>query len=612
MALSSAEIQIAIINALSDDKTYPGRTEKFKILKSSLIKHVDEGEAYKSYAEAFVAVFSKHQYASKIKLDQQIQLFQVIIEMHFKKFLEKKLSINVLKVYYFELLQPYRFKISQAQIDKFESVTSKALTDSKAKEAARLTTESKLAAITSTGLPDVTAGAVPGGRAERIKDEIKAKISSLSVEYKIKILDYYALLINGNPVLKNDTKRLSELKVSEDDVKLLNATIYSAFDQNSNIVLFADIKATLIEHEKAMAQIEKVIQSLTKSKEESVLDILIGIGFSMAFSGLLVGAIGAIASKYIKNIKAIDKTIDWSGPAIQITIKDFWTTANGKILDEALKDGLKQGLRDRIKLDKVKKYFEEDATIVLDKLTPNKYPLLSLMAFQMEQYGQLLIVLASLGFLKKNEIDSSTIFFKKRFEILSTTENKYTYINILVKEILFSYTLNYYYIVGTVYDIMTVNYERGVKKELGDARIKAKAMYTRTKSDYLDHDITEFTDINYFSFDLAKIKKDLEDKAKGNENIVYIGGQLVIYNIIGMDNGVFLEITAFKLLSDGGFETNVLDYFIGFTSHLNGNVFINSLRTTVKSITQFENKADAENLYPFHQSEKALLNRISN
>ena len=229
----------------------------------------------------------------------------------------------------------------------------------------------------------------------------------------------------------------------------------------------------------------------------------------------------------------------------------------------------------------------------------------------MEQFGYLLIVLASLGFLKKEEVDSSKDFFLNRYGILNSVENKSKYINILVKEVLFSFLLKYYYIVGTVYDVLTASDRRGINQEIGEARIRAKAMYTRTKSDFLDHDISEFTDINFFSFDLDEIKKELEAKAKENGNIVYIGSQLVIYNITGMDNGVFLEITAYKLVSGGSFEIDVVVYFIAFVSHVYGNAFLKSLRITPRGISDFKNKTDADNLYPFHQSEKALLKRIS-
>ena len=319
-------------------------------------------------------------------------------------------------------------------------------------------------------------------------------------------------------------------------------------------------------------------------------------------------------------------------------IKDyrFWASSKGQILNEALEDGLKEGLRERVKSDRIKKYFEEDSKIVVGALVDKKYPPLSLLSFQLEQYGLLMIVLASLGFLTKDEVILTSKYFESRYKILSLSENKSRYISIMVKEASLVPVLN--------------QIQKGViifqgfsgKTDDPDPIAGKRSSYSTDNKDilgmtYINDDLNEFAEKYLADIDMAtyifysrhynclyyepemsakhlaiyKTIFNVENRDGDICNILLITCDIKIYSIASMDYGVFLESNLYFKNEDSSVEMRTGLFFLAFTPHFHGKSVIATLSSTPKTVSSFYNSDFSAKIYPEHTSEQALLAQIS-
>jgi hypothetical protein len=90
--------------------------------------------------------------------------------------------------------------------------------------------------------------------------------------------------------------------------------------------------------------------------------------------------------------------------------------------------------------------------------------------------------------------------------------------------------------------------------------------------------------------------------------ILFVGLRIVIFNIVGMDYGVFLQSRNFIHRKDDSLLVRERNYFLAFAPH----VYSSSIapRTSLGAIIDFKNMEVAKQLYPKHIIEKELFKKL--
>lgn len=496
----------------------------------------------------------------------------------------------------------------------------------------------------------------PIGNQSNVHNRFDNKITELGIEYKNKIINGLRVVIEGKILnLKTDTARLKNLNIKEEEVERLRNIIVQAKGQNTRIFKFAQGDAKNKEQD---YRLDKITEALTKlindlSKEPGFLDILIGIGFAFAVQGLVVGAVGAFASNLYKRLKFFKQTtfydtIGTFGGKVDVMVKnDYWATNAAKILDEALKDGFKQGLRSLLNPVNAKRYYQEDSKILLDSFKDKRFPFFCMMAHQFEEAVQLLLVLSFLGFLTKDEIEKSYAYFYNRLDKLNGLDAQETYINILLKEqqqVALRAVLPYRWIAtggGTNEDYKFLNNREaltGVKNidlrdHSNDVLIK-QFRYILLLNDGIESFFNELV----FSRDILNVALDRHGQYKPSFDamkvleliwplderftsffIQLLSFSIKIYKIPLLKTlGIFLEseliLTDFpeseKTVRSERMKVIKNTFFLSFLSHSNIAYYSKESFPTVPFFRTYPHYLDFNQLYTDHKAEQDLLHQL--
>lgn len=453
-------------------------------------------------------------------------------------------------------------------------------------------------------------------------NDLDKKISQLSKEFSEKFNKAFQVYIKeGLTPLKKlaEHERLRSLGITEDDLNKVIDYINSGINQNSFISLLAELKDEIKTLEKRVSAVEKAL-----NKSKSTMDFILETAFAFVFTGGLVGALGAIGSTAIK--KMLPKTVvslqfqnDNLVPKTVVT--DFWTTARGKVLDDAVKDGIKQLARTVGTYNNVTGLFKKDINSILKSGTPihTAFPIISFMAVQQEEIADFIIVLAYLGMFTRGELKMIEDYFLHRTDAVKKLETKRMFIRMMLKEEQQAIALNSLGYGFEVRNIDNVSIVGGPFVGLTKERYSEIAAIM-SMDDYLYHNIDEILgdnivpDPDAFQEDERRFGKTFSHHFRTIKVKIYKISDFNIY-------GIFLEVNAYKSTSRTNYNKEFGNiYFLSFLSPFIGDIklaespWLRPEKITISSVTptRYFYKDYIEKLFKEHLEERMLWKKLLN